>query len=371
MKKVFCVVMLLSAVATAFSQKTSLDNYTGAWENNASWTTSPAPDNIVDTELDLTINGYITRTGDLNVWGDIAAGDDFIINDTLVILGDVFFPNDAAELIIGPNALLIVIGNMTFGNNTVITNDGVFAVSGNLDFANGASDIYTGGGELFVQGVVTRNPAAEAADNWDNLQTIYPNVYDFIQCGGGSSCSLPVKLSYFNATLKNGAVELMWATIMEEDFQKFVIQRSQDGMNYEDIGEVAGKGFNIYDIETTYSFVDRSPLLDVNYYRLKAVDLDDSFEYFRVKMVRVEGVRILSAFPNPSSGNDLSFSLNFNPEESDRIVVIDQMGVEVFNAPAASAQSTITFSAPLSPGVYILKYRSATSQQATRVVVTN
>lgn len=371
MKKLLVIVMLVTCVATAFSQpKTSKNNYTGAWENNASWTTSPAPDGTVNTELDLTINGYITRNGNLAVQGSYLT-QNFVINDTLVVLGNLDFRNNAAELVIGPNGVLIVIGSVTFGNNTIITNDGIFAVSGSIDFAPGASDIYAGSGELFVQGTVDDNVVAQTADNWDNLDTLYPKIYEFIQCGGGSSCVLPIKLAYFEVALRNETVELRWATIMEENFLKFVVQRSANGLDFEDIGEVAGKGFDIYDIVSKYSFTDDAPLLGKNYYRLKAVDIDDSFEHFAVKLVELKGLKKLAVYPNPSSGSAINFTTNFNPSESDRIVLTNQLGVEIFSASASATNNSISFADKLRPGIYMLRYVAGDYEQTARIFVKN
>jgi hypothetical protein len=243
-----------------------------------------------------------------------------------------------------------------------------------MSFSPSGQDEYDnpGGGELYVGGDVDGNDDAEGGeDAWDDLADDYPDIYEYVTCGGGPSCILPIKLSWFKVALQQQAVEISWATVMEENFQKFVIQRSANGVDFEDIGELPGKGFDISDIETRYSFVDRTPLLDKNYYRLKAVDLDDSFEYFQVKMVQVEGARVVSAYPNPSSGEFISFGFNFNAEESDRIILIDQLGIEVYSAPVSGNADRIVFQERLSPGIYMLKYRSAGHEQVTRLIVKN
>ena len=378
MKKVIMMVFVMSGlISVAFSQRTSLDNYTGPWENAASWQGGVAPPvadpaNITAAHLDLTINGYITRTGDIDIAGATNA-EDFIINDTLVIIGNVQFNNDAAPLLIGPDAVLIVIGNISFGNNTIVENDGIFVVSGNATFANGASEVYddSGGGELFVMGNVTDNPDASGADNWDQLDNIYPIIYDFTICeaSGGSNCLLPIRLSYFEAALYGDLVELKWATTMEENFQKFIVQRSSDGTGFEDLGEVAGKGFDIYDIESRYSFEDKNPLIGFNYYRLKAVDLDDSYEYFGVLAVRFTAPKNMDVYPNPGSGEAISFSANFNPGESDRIILIDPLGVEILNIRASAVPDGMSFQEKLRSGVYILLYKSDDFRKTTRVLI--
>jgi hypothetical protein len=185
----------------------------------------------------------------------------------------------------------------------------------------------------------------------------------------GFNSSLPVKLLYFNAESRNEMVVCKWATIVEENFHKFFIQRSIDGVTFEDIGEVEGQGFNIQNIESKYSFVDEAPMLGTNYYRLKAVDLDNEYEYFDVRAVRMNGSKKLAVYPNPSNGEHISFRANFNYRESDRIVLTDQLGVEVFSTLASAIENNIVFPGPLQPGVYMLRYVSKDFEQVHRVVV--
>ena len=185
----------------------------------------------------------------------------------------------------------------------------------------------------------------------------------------GYNASLPVKLLYFNADASDETVSLKWATIVEENFYKFVVQRSGDGLMFEDIGKVAGQGFNIYEIESKYSFIDEAPTLGMNYYRLKAVDLDNSNEYSTVQAVQIQGPKKLAVYPNPSNGERIAFRSNFGYQESDRIIIIDQLGVEVFSGLASATESTITFQNPLQPGVYMLRYIAKDVEHVTRVVV--
>ena len=69
MKKFLSIVLLTTGViVSGFAQRTSLNNYTGIWENNASWVGGIAPPVanpavITAAHLNLTINGYITRNG--------------------------------------------------------------------------------------------------------------------------------------------------------------------------------------------------------------------------------------------------------------------------------------------------------------------
>lgn len=185
---------------------------------------------------------------------------------------------------------------------------------------------------------------------------------------GGYNGSLPITLVYFKADALHQSVKLNWATTMEENFSEFMIQRSADGITFENIGEVKGQGFNIYDIESKYSFTDEAPLLGPNYYRLKAVDIDNSYEFSEVRVVKMNGSKKLAVYPNPSTGEQLGVRVNFNPEESDRIMIIDQVGVVVYNG---IATGNLSFSSPLRPGIYMLRYISGDFEQVTRIVIKN
>lgn len=368
MKKRFILILIFGGVAIVANAQTSYDNYTGDWEDNASWTSGTAPGGTIGT-TNLDIFGYITRNGGLTAGG---SSSDFVINDTLVVLGSMDFANNSMDLIIGPNGVLIVIGSIDGGTNFRIVNSGILAVSGSIDYSNGI-DYYddSGGGELFVQGDVTQNTDAMNADVWDQLDDRYPVIYDFIMCGGGPSCVLPIKLSYFEVIRHGNAVELRWATTMEENFREFVVQRSANGTEFEDIGSVAGKGFDIYNIESKYIFTDAQPLIGNNYYRLKAVDLDDKFESFGVKMVKIVAPKHLAVYPNPSSGSSIFLSTNFHPDESSRIVIVNQLGDEIFRGPAMERSGAISFGEGLRPGIYFLRYISADFTQTARIVVKN
>ncbi len=179
---------------------------------------------------------------------------------------------------------------------------------------------------------------------------------------------LPVKLSYFTAVDNQQTVHLSWATTSEEHFQKFIVERSGEGAVFEEVGEVAGRGFDIHDIESDYIFEDDAPLAGYNYYRLKAIDLDGTFEYFGVKAVQVNARKKLAVYPNPTSGQSISFDANFD-SETGHVTLIDQFGEEIFNGPVSAHQHSIVFPTPLRAGMYILRYRSEGFEQTERLVV--
>ena len=55
-------------------------------------------------------------------------------------------------------------------------------------------------------------------------------------------CPLPVELLYFQAALKNENVELSWQTASERENDHFIVERSNDGFNWEFLEKVEGAG---------------------------------------------------------------------------------------------------------------------------------
>jgi hypothetical protein len=192
---------------------------------------------------------------------------------------------------------------------------------------------------------------------------------------GGCGCytpgtiPLPVKLVGFEAALENGVVALSWTTIMEKDFSHFIVERSTNGKDFYPLGERKGAGFNVEDIENHYSFDDRAALIGYNYYRLKAVDLDNTFEYFGVESILVQQGKKVSLYPNPAPGNSINVVLNFQPSENEMIYVYDNLGVKLEEFSISEFENRLDFTNTLNQGNYLLKYASASHEQIIRFTV--
>jgi hypothetical protein len=373
---IILTLLLLFTCSFSKAQKASKNNYTGTWESTNSWTNGvvPATANIGASLFPFNINGYITRTGNLsfaNINAD-ATGPNFTVNDTLVIHGNVTFENKAANLVLGPNSVMIVFGDFTATNKVTVENGGILIITEDMSFSSSSQDEYdnSGGGELYVGGDVTNNPDADSDNDWGNLDTEYPQLWNFVNCSG--VCPLPIKLLDFNVSALDETIQLNWVTVSEENFEKFIIQRASDGETFQDLAEVPGAGKNLFDIKTYYSYKDTAPLLGFNYYRLKALDLDGTYEYFKIKAVKLEGPKRLTVYPNPSSGNNIHYITNFaTDDDADRITIMDARGIELISAPVNSLSNSLDLESPLKPGVYILKYTSKDFEKVSRVVVKN
>jgi beta-glucanase (GH16 family) len=85
--------------------------------------------------------------------------------------------------------------------------------------------------------------------------------------------AIPVELVSFKAKLVNNTTVLTWQTASERNNKAFGIERSTDGFDFTNIGEVKGNGTTstVHD----YTFTDIQPVNGVNYYRLRQLDFDN------------------------------------------------------------------------------------------------
>ncbi len=161
-----------------------------------------------------------------------------------------------------------------------------------LDANNPTGTVVTlGKGESDVAPAV--NPATELAIA----------SYDF----GFKASVLPVELIAFTGSTDDCKVTLKWSAASEVNFSHYEIQRSIDGRSFSKIGEVISGGTSI---NADYSFVDTKPDTE-NYYRLKMVDLDETFEFSNMINLEVDCQknRNLKIYPNPLVGAQLTVEL--------------------------------------------------------------
>ena len=117
------------------------------------------------------------------------------------------------------------------------------------------------------------------------------------------SPTLPVDLISFTAKLKNKATVLDWTTSNEKDFSHFVIERSTDGASFDEAGMIFSDESSKAAVKT-YAYTDNAAVQStIVYYRLKMVDIDGSYKYSEVRLVRKANDPAQTAsiivFPNP------------------------------------------------------------------------
>jgi subtilisin family serine protease len=107
----------------------------------------------------------------------------------------------------------------------------------------------------------------------DNANSLPNNVFGWgrVDALAAINAALPVELLEFNANIVGKTAQLRWVTATEKDCAHFTVQRSSDGLNWQNIGQLSCKGNN-QTAETRYDFTDAQPHPGLNYYRLEQQD---------------------------------------------------------------------------------------------------
>ena len=126
--------------------------------------------------------------------------------------------------------------------------------------------------------------------------------------------TLPVELLNFDATWIESGALLKWSTASEVNNDYFSIEKSTDGINFNEIARITGNGTSSR--INSYEYLDQSLRREEAYYRLKQVDFNDDFEYSRIVHVRSDLKRNVLVFPNPSTdgfhiSNTSQYAINY------------------------------------------------------------
>lgn len=109
-----------------------------------------------------------------------------------------------------------------------------------------------------------------------------------------SILALPVDLIRFTATQSGNSNLLHWKTENEQGLKEYVIERSMQGVRFEEIGRLAASGSG------QYQFEDLRPAKGMNYYRLRMVDVDGKEKISEVRIVRNDKfIMSFVGYPNP------------------------------------------------------------------------
>ncbi|MDH3268441.1 MAG: T9SS type A sorting domain-containing protein [Ignavibacteria bacterium] len=179
----------------------------------------------------------------------------------------------------------------------------------------------------------------------------YVSLYDYN--------TIPVELTSFRANVVGNNVELSWSTATETNNQGFEIERSENNIEFNNIGFVPGFGTTT---ETkSYSYTDQSINSGTHYYRLKQIDFDGSFNYSDVVEAVVSlptAFNLEQNYPNPfNPSTSIQFSLPVDAQITINVYnLVGEKVAEVANGNFAAGSQKVTFNASaLTSGIYFYR----------------
>lgn len=170
-----------------------------------------------------------------------------------------------------------------------------------------------------------------------------------------SQTPLPIELVHFNAALENElTVKLEWQTASEINNDFFTIERSKNGLDWEEVSKIDGAGNSTALL--SYSTIDENPYRGISYYRLKQTDFDGQFEYSDIRSVTIkQNTTEVVIYPNPVNNQ---ITIQANDQELQGIKIFNTLGQDVTNLTkqiSKTDNSVIIDLSNLANGIYSIK----------------
>jgi Secretion system C-terminal sorting domain len=179
--------------------------------------------------------------------------------------------------------------------------------------------------------------------------------------------ALPITLTKFQAQPTEEGNFLTWETGSEINTSHFDIEASLDGKKFGKIGKIESEGR-----AASYDFLDKQPLSNTVYYRLKSNDLDGQFQYSKVisiSSLRQKGLSV-KAFPNPFN-QDLSIEISTSKKSDLTINIIDIVGRLVYQSKTKDTEGVLSIPIStdfLSSGSYFLNITDGEKTTQQKIV---
>jgi hypothetical protein len=181
---------------------------------------------------------------------------------------------------------------------------------------------------------------------------------------------LPVEMLSFTVTKSGNDARLNWATATEVNNNYFDVQHSTDGENFSYIGRVNSLVGNSTTVQN-YTLLHNNPPKGVNYYRLKQVDFDGSFEYSDIRSIVFGTAGNLVIYPNPTNST-LNVKVPIGIENNAVIEIVNSLG-QVVRTLVTSDMSNAVLSfnvSDLALGYYFIQIKSGSDTYREQFVIT-
>lgn len=216
--------------------------------------------------------------------------------------------------------------------------------------------------------------------NWNLINNKYPSQFNstvrawlpkeyiFTKRSPTGSGPLPITLLNFTGILKGNNVMLDWTTSSEINSKEFQIEKSNDGVTYRWLNTVAAAGNS--SVNKKYSYLDIEAT-DLNYYRLKMVDIDGYNKLSDVVIVKNNGLsQSVKLVNNPFSDHiDIRFTKNLKGPVV--LTLVDLSGRQIAsNTFYNPLSSVIRFdhNKTLSNGIYVLRVENEGNLYSIKLV---
>ena len=268
---------------------------------------------------------------------------------TIVGISNSIWTVDRGAINLGSNN-----GQLRFGGNGFVT-----FITADINASNIAGTVGTYGAPTNVTATYFEVNRTALVNGHISNRAWYIGTTDLL------NSPLPIELTRFTANECDNNVCLDWTTLSETNNDFFTIEKTKDGVSFEQVGIVDGAGNSTAAIN--YSLMDYQPYNGQSYYRLKQTDFDGNFTYSALELVDFssESDFTFDLFPNPNDGTTMNLSISAEAGEEVLVVIYDALGRESYSKVIVTLDNggsiyAIDPASKLASGIYVI---SATSKE--------
>lgn len=177
----------------------------------------------------------------------------------------------------------------------------------------------------------------------------------------GAGCfPLPVHLLSFNAfKCERTNVCFTWESASEHNMSCYNVESSTDGIYFTSIATLPAKN----EIKNNYYFSDLNPIGKL-YYRLKMIDIDQTFSYSEIVEINYDKETAIQIFPNPANT-----SIRINGLNGLSIIELTNMQGQVISSIRTISNIIEMPTNEMKNGIYQLKISNNQQVQTEKVVI--
>ena len=170
-------------------------------------------------------------------------------------------------------------------------------------------------------------------------------------------CILPMEWIDFQvkSASTSNQLQLNWKIVENRAHKGYMVEYSQDGNNWEDVGFVNGNGQ--VDGEANYSYTMGKVFSGTVYFRVKQLELNGSANYSLVRKVNLNNSIDLKVWPNPATS---MLQINVG-NQNGRASIMDASGRVVKSVNLSTGINRIQVN-ELNRGIYMLSFTTASGE---------
>ena len=217
-----------------------------------------------------------------------------------------------------------------------------------------------------ISTITPQNPQTDkvqirAIRSFSSFGTAYTITTDFTSSlssygvGFASTNALPVEFGNVHVSVVNKNVLLKWETITEINNDYFEVEKSNEGVNFERLAQVPGKGNS--NAISNYQYLHINPLVNGKiFYRIKQVDKDGTQTYSKIVYANLQNPNNVIPTIYPVPANSI-ITISFGKDVSQPIIEIystDLRRVGIYRRNGSISSDNINIQ-HLSSGSYFIK----------------